>query len=190
MIALSLLRFTEILAGHPVLLLSSRSGLRMNVMPVTWYVPLSSSPPLLGVSLTPSSYTHYLVRETGEFVLGVPDETMLKEIHFCGVHSGRSVDKIRYLNLMTSRAQEVSALLLSDCIGHLECRVRQILPTGDRRLLVSELVSLRVQPFAWEEGWTNHVRLVHYLGNLDYRIGDEVVTVDGVHPGYVPPKRE
>jgi flavin reductase (DIM6/NTAB) family NADH-FMN oxidoreductase RutF len=159
-------------------------------MPVTWYVPLSSSPPLLGVSITPSSYTHSLVRETGEFVLGIPDETMLKEIHFCGVHSGHDVDKVRYLNLVTSRSSEVSALLLSDCVGHLECRVRQILPTGDRRLLVSELLSLRLQPFAWDEGWTDQICLVHHMGGLKYQIGREVVTVNGIHPGYVPPKRD
>ncbi|MFH1743665.1 MAG: flavin reductase family protein [bacterium] len=189
MIQLPTSRSAEILASHPVLLLSSRSGVQSNVMPVTWYVVLSDSPALIGVSIIPSCYTHRLVRETGEFVLGIPDETMLKEIHFCGVHTGRDVDKIRHLNMSTSRARDVSALLLSECIGHLECRVREMLYTGDRRFYISEIVSLFVQPFAWQEGWTNEVRLVHYVEGLQYRIGTEIVTVEGVEPGYIPPIR-
>ena len=189
MLELSPQKYTELLYSQPVLLLSSRVGLKANVMPVCWYVPLSSMPALIGVSLTPSSYTCHLVQESGEFVLGVPDETMLKEIHFCGVHCGMDVDKIRHLKLVTHRARDVSAFLISDCLGQIECRVRQVQSTGDRKFFISEVMTVTVQPFAWNNGWTDEIRLVHYLGGLDYRIGNEVVRVEGVHPGYVPPER-
>lgn len=189
MYALPLHRYPEMIESRPVLLLASRSGIKINVMPVTWYIPLSVYPPLIGVSLSPSSCTYRLVRETGEFAFCIPDETMLKEIHFCGVHTGRDTDKVRHLDMLTTRAREVSALLVSDCIGHIECRVREDRPIGNRRFLVSEVLSATVQPIAWEDGWTDEFRLVHYLGGLDYRVGDEVVKVEGILPGYVPPKR-
>ncbi len=189
MYALPLYRYPETIVSHPVLLLASRSGIKINVMPVTWYVPLSVHPPLIGVSLSPSSCSYHLVRETGEFALCIPDETMLKEIHFCGVHTGHDVDKIRHLDIVTSRAREVSALLISNCIGHIECRISQNMQHGNRRFLISEVLSVTVQPIAWQDGWTDEFRLVHYLGGIDYRIGDETVKAAGILPGYVPPRR-
>jgi len=179
-------RFSQMLVTHPVLLMSTRSGRNCTIAPLTWYLPLSLDPPMIGVSLKPSSMSYQYLRESGDFVLGVPGEWMLKTIHFCGLHTGRDIDKIRHLNLPTSRAQSVSPLILSSCLANIECRVRDIIPTGNRPFITAEILTITADSQFYYDGWLENIRLVYYLGGARYRVGDEITEMSSVRPGSTP----
>ncbi|MBD3267950.1 hypothetical protein GF373_14890 [bacterium] len=188
MLDVPLEKFSYFIASHPVLVLTSRLGRHNTLCPLTWYLPLSCDPPMLGISLKPSSQSYHSIRETGEFLLAVPPDYMAKAVHFCGLHSGRDMDKLRYLNYTAYRAKEVSPLRVAGCMAYIECRVREITKCGNRPFLSAEVISLYVDPrYADEEGWFDDVVFIHYLGGSQYRVGDEIVDLSAYRPGYIPP---
>lgn len=173
---------------HPVLLLSSRRDRYNTLMPLTWYAPLSLDPPMIGISLKPSSMSYNYIRESGDFILGIPGGSMVKAVHFCGVHSGRDMDKIIHLNLSTTRAREVSPLMVTNCMGQIECRVRQIITSGNRPFITGEVLSVTAEHYYFKNGeWTGEACLVYHLGGSRYRVGDETVDMERIRPGYIPP---
>jgi flavin reductase (DIM6/NTAB) family NADH-FMN oxidoreductase RutF len=188
MLEIPLDKFSELLVSHPTLLLSSRCERYNTLSPQTWYLPLSCDPPLLGISLKPSSQSFHNIRESGDFLLGIPAGFMVKVVHFCGVHSGKDMDKLRYINCTAYRAKSVSPLAVSGCMANLEFRVREIKPSGNRPLIIGELINLLIAPeYGDEEGWFDGVTFIHHLGGYTYRIGEKIVTLNQIHPGYIPP---
>lgn len=181
-------RFSEMLVSHPVLLISSRSGRYNSIAPLTWYLPLSIDPPMIGISLKPCSATYHYIRESGDFILGIPGENMLRTIHFCGVHSGHDMDKIRHLNQPTTRAKSVSPLMLPACLANIECRVRDIIPSGNRPFITGEILTITAESYYYNDGWLDDIQLVYYLGGNQYRIGNEIKDLSSIRPGYVPPE--
>lgn len=179
--------FSEMLTTHPVLLLSSRRGRYNTLTPITWYAPLSQDPPMIGISLKPSSASYHYIRESGDFLLGIPGASMIKAVHFCGMHSGWDVDKLMHLNLNSTRAKAVSPLMISNCMGSIECRVRQIVFTGSRPFISGEVLSVTAEHCYYNDGWTGEAILIYYIGGNRYRVGDEIVDMSSVRPGYIPP---
>ncbi len=179
--------FSKMLLTHPLLLLSSRSGRNNSLMPLVWYSPMSLDPPLIGISLKPSNISYHFIRKSGDFLLGVPGGSMVKAVHFCGVHSGRDVDKISHLNLTTTRAKSVSPLLISNCMASIECRVRHISPVGDRPFITGEVLSVTAEQCYYDNNWTGEACLIYYLGGSRYRVGSDIVDMSSVRPGYIPP---
>ena len=179
--------FMKMLVTHPVLLLSSRRDRHNTLMPLIWYTPVSVDPPLIGISIKPSCMSYHYIRESGDFLLGIPGSSMVKTVHFCGIHSGRDVDKILHLNLITSRALAVSPLLIENCMATIECRVRHIQSIGDHPFITGEVLHISAEYYYYnDDGWTPDASLIYYLGGSRYRIDDEIVDMSSLCPGYIP----
>ncbi|MBI1389180.1 MAG: hypothetical protein GC154_12105 [bacterium] len=187
MISLPLSEYRRMIETHPVLLLSSRRKRSNTLAPVTWYMPLGMDPPMLSISLKPSSQSYHYIRESGDFILGVPGEGMIKAVHFCGIHSGRDIDKLLHLNLSAMRAKTVSPLMVMECMGQIECRVRDIYVDGPRPVITAEVMWVGAYERYYEDGWRPLARLVYYAGGARYRVGQQTIDMSAMLPGYVPP---
>ncbi|MGI6458069.1 MAG: flavin reductase family protein [bacterium] len=179
--------FSSLLNSHPVLLISSRSGRANTIAPLIWYSPLSCDPPLIGISLKPSTQSFQYIREAGDFILGIPGGDLIKTTHFCALHSGKDLDKLFHLNLPTQRGKAVSPLFISTCLANIECRVRDIYITGNRPFISGEVLSVYVDDNHYRNGWLPSATFIHYISGNLYRIGDEIVDMSSMRPGYVPP---
>lgn len=179
----------QLLTSHPVLLLSTRRGRSNNLAPVTWYAPIAADPPMIGLSLKPSTESFRNLRESGDFILAAPTVELLRTVHFCGIHSGRDMDKMRIANLSVTRGKAVSPLLLTGCAANIECRVRDILYPSDRPWITGEVLSVTANPHYFDGvDWTEAARLIHHVRGNRYRAGGESYDLGGdIHPGYVPP---
>lgn len=142
---------------------------------LSWQMPVSQNPPMLAISLTPSSRTCHFLSQTGEFVLSIPDASLIAEAHFCGTHSGELYDKVRLMELRTLRALRVSPLLITNCVGHLECVVRDFMKMGDHVLYTGEVISALVESECFDTGWTDQAQTLHHLGGDLYRVGGGVL---------------
>ncbi|MCA9444011.1 MAG: flavin reductase family protein [Candidatus Omnitrophica bacterium] len=158
-----------------VSLLSTRREGKTNVSTVSWQMPLSQDPPMLGISLTPSCLSNELLRESGEFVLSIPDASLIAETHYCGTHRGDSEDKVRSMQFRTMRARKVIPLLVTNCIGHLECAVRDVYPFGDRLFYASRVVAALVEEDYFDNGWNENAQTLHHLGGDRYKTGGGIL---------------
>lgn len=150
------------------MILTTSSHERYNAMPLTWAMPCSQNPPCIAISLTPSQHSYHVVRETGEFVLNIPDRSMLNKVHAMGHATGRHRDKISELMLSTRFGRYVRAPYLTDCLAHLECQVQAHYTVGDRRLFIAEVVVACADAEAFDTRWTEQADTLHYLGANQY----------------------
>lgn len=115
-----------------------------NIITLGMYMSISIRPPMVCIGVAPKRYSHGLIEETGEFVVNVPSIDLEEEMHYCGVKSGRDVDKFAETGLTPIPAKKVKPPLIKECFGHLECRVVQSHVCGDHTLFVGEVVATSV----------------------------------------------
>lgn len=111
-----------------------------NVATVAWVTPLSHTPPLVGLSVRPSSRTGTLIAESGEFVVNVVDTSMCSAVRYCGNAANSGTDKAAALGLELVRAEEVAPPRLGAALGWLECRVERRIEVGDHALFVARVL--------------------------------------------------
>ncbi|KON30968.1 hypothetical protein AC482_02350 [miscellaneous Crenarchaeota group-15 archaeon DG-45] len=125
---------------------------RANIIALGWAMKTSHDPPMVAISVMPSRFSHDLIARSGEFVLAIPTTEMLEELHYCGRHSGRGVDKFEETGLTPVPAKRVRPPLIGECPANLECRVVSRLTTGDHTIFVGEVVVAHVDEAAYDEG--------------------------------------
>lgn len=165
----------RLINSGPVMILSSRLDTRINLMAVTWVTWLSCNPPLLGMSIAPSRFTHRILRQSGDFVLNIPDAAMITLVHQVGTSSGHAMDKMRVFDVATHWGRTVKALTLSHAIGSLECQVRKYEKLGDHSFFIAEVLYTCVDEEVWDGHWTEEAGLIHYLGGDKYLSGGHII---------------
>jgi flavin reductase (DIM6/NTAB) family NADH-FMN oxidoreductase RutF len=163
----------RLLAGAPVVLVTTRWHGVANVMPVAWNMPLSHDPPLVGIAVHPSRHTYDMLRFSEEFALNVPSRRLMNHVQYLGTVSGRDVQKIEVAKLPTFKAQQVDAPLLEGCLAYVECSVQDVLPLGDHYLFVGKVLAAQAEREAFEEAWLledDDYKPLHYLGGELYAV--------------------
>ena len=128
-------------AGVVVMATCAGKDGRPNIITLGMYMPISIRPPMVCIGVAPQRYSHGLIEETGEFVINVPSITLEEQMHFCGVKSGRDVDKFAETGLTPIPARKVKPPLIKECFGHIECKVVQTHVCGDHTLFVGKVVA-------------------------------------------------
>ena len=85
-------------------------------------------------------YSCELIQHTKEFVINVPTQELKHQIYYCGVHSGRDVNKFKETGLTPQPAHYVAVPTVGECVAHIECCVEQTIDTGDKLLFVATVV--------------------------------------------------
>jgi flavin reductase (DIM6/NTAB) family NADH-FMN oxidoreductase RutF len=114
---------------------------RPNIITLGMYMPISSRPPMVCIGVAPRRYSHGLIEETGDFVVNVPSIGLEEQMHYCGVKSGRDVDKFAETGLTAIPSLKVKPPRIEECFGHIECKVVQSHVCGDHTLFVGKVVA-------------------------------------------------
>ncbi len=131
-----------------------------NIITIAWIGVVCSEPPVLSVSIRPGRYSYAQIKETGDFVVNIPRESQLRELDFCGIVSGRDVDKFRELGLTPMPASVVSAPLVKECPVNLECKVLDVRKLGTHDMFLGEIVAVHMdEDVLTKEGEINISRL-------------------------------
>lgn len=127
----------------PVVMVSmtDRDG-KYNIITLAWVGTICSDPPMVSISVRPERYSHPILKETGEFVVNLTTRELAFATDYCGVKSGRDVDKFREMNLTPLSGKEVAAPLIAESPVCIECKVKQILPLGSHDMFVAEVVAV------------------------------------------------
>lgn len=127
----------------PVVMVSmaDRDG-KFNIITIAWAGTVCTNPPMVSISVRPERYSYPILKETGEFVINLTTKELAYATDFCGVRSGRDVDKFRTLRLTPLAADQVSAPLIAESPVNIECRVRQILPLGSHDMFLADVAAV------------------------------------------------
>lgn len=127
-----------------VMVSCARPGEKPNIITVAWAGTVCSSPAMVSVSIRPERYSYDIIRETGEFVINLTTERLVRAVDFCGVRSGRDVDKFEAMHLTPGKCVHVAAPLIEESPVALECRTKQILELGSHHMFVAEVLGVSV----------------------------------------------
>jgi len=164
----------------PVMLITSLdSDGEPNVFTVSWVGTVSSSPPQVAIGVRPHRYSRAAIQQTGEFVINVPDESLLRAVDICGHVSKVQADKFALTGLTPVPASQVRAPLVAECAVNIECQVVQTLSLDSHDLFVGKIVALHVdEELLGEAGFIDYSRTqpIVYLGNEYWSLGRRLGT--------------
>lgn len=129
----------------PVVMVSCmREGEKPNIITAAWAGTICSSPAMVSVSIRPERYSYDIIRETGEFVINLVTKDLVFATDFCGVRSGKDVDKFKQMHLTPSASVKVNAPGIEESPVNIECRVVERIPLGSHDMFMAEVASVSV----------------------------------------------
>jgi flavin reductase (DIM6/NTAB) family NADH-FMN oxidoreductase RutF len=128
----------------PAVMVTSGPPEKPNIITLAWVGTVCSSPPMVGISIRPSRYSHGLVKQYGEFAVNMPTADLAWVTDYCGTVSGREVDKFTATGLTPMPANVIGTAVIAESPVNLECQVRQVLSLGTHDLFLGEIVAVRV----------------------------------------------
>ncbi|HIY59112.1 MAG TPA: flavin reductase family protein [Candidatus Eisenbergiella pullistercoris] len=149
---------------------------KTNILTVAWTGTVCTNPPMLSISVRPERYSCHMIQETGEFVVNLTTEALVRAADLCGVKSGRDVDKWKEAGLTPVPARRVKAPLIGESPVNLECRVEKELALGSHIMFVARVVSVSVDEAYMDEKGSFHLDLakpVCYSHGTYFSLGRE-----------------
>lgn len=113
-----------------------------NIITIAWTGTICSDPAMVSISVRKERYSYDLIRQSGEFVINLTTEELARATDYCGVVSGRQVDKFAKTGLTAIPASKVKAPLIAEAPVALECRVKEMIPLGSHDMFLAEVVAV------------------------------------------------
>ena len=131
-----------------VMVSCKREGERPNIITVAWAGTVNTNPPMVSISVRPERYSYNIIKETGEFVTNLVTKELVYATDFCGVRSGKDVDKFSEMKLHETESKEIKAPGIAESPVNIECRVVSEQPLGSHTLFLAEVVNVQVDTCA------------------------------------------
>jgi flavin reductase (DIM6/NTAB) family NADH-FMN oxidoreductase RutF len=130
---------------NPVVLVTTvDANERANVMTLTLVGGVCWEPPIIGVGVGKNQHSRSLIEKLGEFVVNIPKAEMLRDVEYCGLVSGKEVDKCSNTTFTLAPSSTVRPPMIKECPVNLECKVKNEIPLGSNILFLAEVVRLHV----------------------------------------------
>lgn len=128
-----------------------------NVFTVGWTGTICTDPAMLYISVRPSRHSYQMIMETGQFVVNLTTEKMVRATDYCGVKSGRDVNKFAEMKLATERAKYVKAPLLKDSPVNIECEVVSMTKLGTHDMFLAKVLCVHADKKYMDEKGKFHL---------------------------------
>lgn len=172
----------------PAVMVSCGTMEEKNIFTAAWTGTINSDPAMTYVSIRPSRHSYGIIKERGEFVINLVTEQLAYACDFCGVKSGRDMDKFAELHLTAKKGEKVDAPILYESPVNIECKVKEIIPLGTHDMFLAEVVSVQVSDEYLDETGKFHfdkAKPICYSHGAYYGLGKKLGTF-----GYSVKKKE
>lgn len=116
-----------------------------NIITVAWTGTVCTDPAMLYISVRPERYSYHMLRESGEFVVNLTTEKLAKAADWCGVRSGRDVDKWKEMHLTRGKAESLTyAPVIEECPVNIECKVKEVRELGSHHMFLAAVEAVQV----------------------------------------------
>ena len=177
----------SLLMGGPVALVTTIWRGEPNVIPISWFTPLSSDPALVGIAIEQSRYSTDILGHASEFALNIPTRSLASHVEYLGSLSGADLNKFEATQLETFAARRISSPLISLCCAWIECEIVERLELGDHYLFVGSILSAQCKPNLVSDHDEDYsLRPLHYLGAQKYSVLQKPFEPQIVNPSEAP----
>lgn len=160
-----------------VMVSCQRPGEQPNIITIAWAGTVCSSPAMVSVSVRRERYSYAIIRETGEFVVNLVTKSLAFAADWCGVKSGRDVDKFKALHLTEQKLEGTVVPGIAESPVNLACKVRQVVPLGSHDMFIAEITGVAVDEAYMDEKGKFHLNdtgLVAYSHGEYFALGERL----------------
>lgn len=136
----------QLIEPGPVVLLTTASRGRSNVMTMSWHMMVEFEPPLIACVVSEANFSFAALRSTREAVIAIPTRRLADKVIRVGNCSGRKYDKFKRFGLTPLPAKQVHAPLIEECFCNLECRVTDTQMVRRHNLFILEVLQAWIDP--------------------------------------------
>lgn len=133
-----------LLAPVPPVMVTCGSGEHMNIITIGWTGIVNTHPAKTYISVRPERHSYPLIVEGGEFAINLTTAELTRAADFCGVRSGRDVDKFAACSLTPEAASQIACPIIGESPLSLECRVDRVIPLGSHHMILADIVAVDV----------------------------------------------
>lgn len=160
-----------------VMVSCERPGEKPNIITVAWAGTVCSEPAMVSISVRQERYSYDIIRDTGEFVINLVTKELAYATDYCGVKSGRDVDKYQKMHLTPLPSRHIAAPGIAESPLNLECQVEEVIPLGSHHMFLARVAGVTV-----EEAWMsksgkfclNETKLVTYSHGEYFTLGEKL----------------
>ncbi len=125
-----------------VMVTCARPGEKPNILTIAWTGTICSEPAMVSISVRPERYSYDIIMDTKEFVINLTTEKLTYAADYCGVRSGKDVDKFKECGLTPSPSSIVKAPGITESPINIECKVTEVKPLGSHTMFMAEVVGI------------------------------------------------
>lgn len=167
------LKGAPLLAPLPVVMVTCGDFDKANIITIAWTGVVCSDPPRVYVSVRHNRFSYDLIKNGGEFVINFTTEKLLAACDYCGIRSGRDMDKFAEMKLTREKADFISTAMIAESPLNLECKVFDVLNLGSHDMFLADVIAVHADESIMSDGKIDYekARLVNYQHGEYYATG-------------------
>ena len=161
----------------PVVMVSCRYNDFDNIITVAWAGTICSDPAMLSISVRKERFSYNMIDKTGEFVVNLVSKDLAFQTDYCGVASGRDVDKFKKMNLTKIDSKYVDVPSIKESPVNIECKVVKKEDLGTHTIFMAKILGVTVDDKYMDSTGRfnlNDANLVTYSHGRYYTLGEEL----------------
>ena len=115
-----------------------------NIITIAWAGTVCSSPAMVSISVRKERYSHHILKESGEFVINLVTKDLVRAADYCGVRSGRDVDKFAEMHLTPFPSRTIATPGIAESPVNIECKVTEIKELGSHHMFLANVEAVQV----------------------------------------------
>ena len=135
----------------PAVMVSCGDMDNSNIITIAWTGIVNSNPPMTYVSIMKSRHSHDIIEKSGEFVINLVNEDLTKAMDYCGVKSGRDVDKFEEMGLTKELGDVVKVPMIAESPVCLECKLTEVKELPSHDMFLAEIVAVHISEESVDE---------------------------------------
>ena len=166
-----------LLAPLPAVMVSCGDMENSNIRTIGWTGIVNTHPAMTYISVRPSRHSYNIIKESGEFVINLVSADLVKKADYCGIYTGKKVDKFAKCNFTKQEAKEVKCPVIAESPMALECKVKDVIPLGTHDMFLAEIVAVDVDESLIDKDGKlclDRVKLTAYAHGEYFEIGKKI----------------
>ena len=125
---------------------------RTNILTVAWTGTICTNPAMVYISVRPERYSYPMLVKSGEFVINLTTSRLARATDYCGVRSGRDVDKWKETGLHAGNSVSLSYTpVIEESPVNIECKVTEIKELGSHHMFLAEVAAVQADEAYFDE---------------------------------------
>lgn len=170
---------SALLGPIPPTLISCGTLEKPNMFTVAWTGIINTIPPKTYISVRPERFSYDFIKNSGEFVINLTTENLLFATDYCGVRSGRDIDKFTETKLTPEKASQLSCPMIQQSPVNLECKVSDVIELGSHHMFLADVVAVNVDEYYLDEKGKlclEKTGLIAYAHGEYFKLGESIGT--------------